>query len=214
MMKDSQLGQFAAKDVEILGDEIHYNGFYQLRSLTLRHRLFKGGWSEAINRELFSRHDAVGVLLVDTTLNKVLLIEQLRIGVIGSAVAEQQATSPWLLELVAGLIDSDEEPEEIAHREALEEAGIAIEQLEKIGSYYSSPGASNEYFYLFAGKVDLSEAGGVFGLQREGEDILVHLFDLEALWQLVAQGKIINAHTLIALQWLQLNYPRLQSQWR
>jgi ADP-ribose pyrophosphatase len=213
-MKNSGPGQFGSDDVEIIGDETHYSGFYQLRSLTLRHRLFNGGWSETINRELFSRHDAVGVLLVDTTLGKVLLIEQLRVGVIGSAVARREAMSPWLLELVAGLIDSAEAPETIARREALEEAGIEIEQLEKIGNYYSSPGASNEYFYLFAGKVDLSEAGGVFGLEQEGEDILVHLFDLEALWQLLAQGKITNAHTLIALQWLQLNYGRLQSQWR
>lgn len=213
-MKNSGPGQFGSDDVEIIGDETHYSGFYQLRSLTLRHRLFNGGWSETINRELFSRHDAVGVLLVDTSLGKVLLIEQLRVGVIGSAVARREAMSPWLLELVAGLIDSAEAPETIARREALEEAGIEIEQLEKIGNYYSSPGASNEYFYLFAGKVDLSEAGGVFGLEQEGEDILVHLFDLEALWQLLAQGKITNAHTLIALQWLQLNYGRLQSQWR
>ena len=213
-MKNSGPGQFGSDDVEIIGDETHYSGFYQLRWLTLRHRLFNGGWSETINRELFSRHDAVGVLLVDTSLGKVLLIEQLRVGVIGSAVARREAMSPWLLELVAGLIDSAEAPETIARREALEEAGIEIEQLEKIGNYYSSPGASNEYFYLFAGKVDLSEAGGVFGLEQEGEDILVHLFDLEALWQLLAQGKITNAHTLIALQWLQLNYGRLQSQWR
>jgi ADP-ribose pyrophosphatase len=213
-MKNSGPGQFGSDDVEIIADETHYSGFYQLRSLTLRHRLFNGGWSETINRELFSRHDAVGVLLVDTTLGKVLLIEQLRVGVIGSDVARREAMSPWLLELVAGLIDCAEAPEAIARREALEEAGIEIEQLEKIGNYYSSPGASNEYFYLFAGKVDLSEAGGVFGLEQEGEDILVHLFDLEALWQLLAQGKITNAHTLITLQWLQLNYGRLQSQWR
>jgi len=213
-MKSSDPGQFGIGDVEIISDETRYNGFYQLRSLTLRHRLFKGGWSEALNRELFSRHDAVGVLLLDTKLDKVLLIEQLRIGVIGSAVARQQATSPWLLELVAGLIDTDEAPEAIAQREAQEEAGIEVERLEKIGSYYSSPGASNEYFYLFAGKGDLSEAGGVFGLEQEGEDILVHVFEREALWQLIAQGRIINAHTLIALQWLQLNYSRLQSLWR
>lgn len=207
------LNQFTHSDVDILSDDIAYSGFYQLRKLTLRHRLFKGGWGKTFSRELFHCYDAVGVLLIDMNLELIALVEQVRVGVIGSDISHQRKTSPWLLELVAGLIDNRESPEDIAIRESVEEAGIDIERLEKISEYYSSPGGSNEFFYLFAGKADLSEAGGVFGLEAEGEDIRVHVLKISEVWDLLAQGEISNAHTIIAVQWLKLNYSRLQSQW-
>lgn len=205
--------KFGREDVDIISDDVVYQGFYQLRHLHLRHKLFNGGWSNTISRELFNRHDAVGVLLYDPLLEKIALVEQVRVGVIGSDIAKEGNKSPWLLELVAGLIDKEELPEEVVARESLEEAGVRIQKLVKITEYYSSPGGSNEYFYLFAGKTDLSVAGGVFGLEEEGEDIRVHLFSLDECWELLAQGKLLNAHTIIAVQWLKMNVARLQQDW-
>ncbi len=204
---------FSRDDVKILSDEIAHQGFFQLRSLKLKHRLFRGGWSDVISRELMDRHDAVGVLLFDPVLNQIALVEQIRVGVIGSELAKQRNTSPWSLELVAGLIDKDEQPQIVAGRESIEEAGVVIAQLEPIGEYYSSPGGSNEYFYLFAGRCDLSQAGGVHGLDEEGEDIRVHLFSVADCWQMLSRGQLNNAHTLIAMQWLKLNYQDLKARW-
>ncbi len=207
------MDSFTRDDVELLDSEEAYQGFYQIQTLTLRHRLFHGGWSQPIRRELFKRHDAVGVLLYDPKLDAVALIEQFRVGVYGSVVASEKLHSPWLLELVAGLIDKVEPPAQVVVREAEEEAGAIVQELEPIGEYYSSPGGSNEYFYLFAGRADLSQAGGIHGLEEEGEDIRVHLLPVAKLWGLLEAGKLINAHTLIAVQWLKLHHQRLRSKW-
>lgn len=205
--------QFSRNDVELIDQQESYQGFFQIRTLHLRHRLFEGGWSESISRELFMRNDAVGVLLYDADLDAVALVEQFRIGVLGSDQAARTGKSPWLLELVAGLIDTDENPQQIAHRESMEEAGVVVQALEPIGQYYSSPGGSNEYFYLFAGRADLSAAGGVHGVEQEHEDIRVHVLGIRQLKEMLAQGELSNAHTLIAVQWLLLNHQRMQSQW-
>ena len=200
-------------DVEVIEDQISFKGFYQLNTVALRHKLFLGGWSKTVSRELFKRHDAVGVLLYDPLLDAVALVEQFRIGVFGSDVARKNHQSPWILELVAGLIDKEEVPAEVARREAFEESGIIVEDIEPVGEYYSSPGGSNEYFYSFIGRADLTHAGGIHGLENEGEDIKVHLIQLHELWSKLDQGLLINAHTLIAVQWLKLHYQELKLRW-
>lgn len=198
---------FTNDDVEVIADQLCYDGFFQLRSKKLRHRLFEGGWSEPVSREILLRHDAVGVLLYDPALDKVGLVEQFRIG------AMDREASPWLLELVAGLIDKDEEPETVAVRETMEEAACVVEMLEPITHYFSSPGGSTEFFHLFCAKTDLSRAGGVHGLDSESEDIQVHVLTVEDCLKQLAQHRINNAHTIIALQWLQLNRQRLRAVW-
>jgi ADP-ribose pyrophosphatase len=156
----------------------------------------------------------VGVLLYDPILDSVALVEQFRVGAYGHQRVHNTNNSPWLLELVAGLIDKKETPEYVAEREAEEEAGALIKQLEPIHQYFSSPGGSCEYFYLFCGHCDLSEVGGVHGLEDESEDIKVHVLSFEQAWQKMQQGDLNNAHTIIAMQWLQMNKQRLQEQWR
>ena len=200
-------------DVEVVEDQISFKGFYQLNTVALRHKLFLGGWSKTVSRELFKRHDAVGVLLYDPLLDAVALVEQFRIGVFGSDVARKNHQSPWILELVAGLIDKEEVPVEVARRESFEESGIIVEDIEPVGEYYSSPGGSNEYFYSFIGRADLTHAGGIHGLENESEDIKVHLIQLHELWSKLDQGLLINAHTLIAVQWLKLHYQELKLRW-
>ena len=105
-------------DVEVLQRETCFKGFYRLDRLQLRHRQFAGGMGPQLSRELFVRHDAVCVLPYDPQRDSVVLIEQFRIG------AMDKSSNPWLLELVAGLIDKDEQPEEVARREAVEELSL------------------------------------------------------------------------------------------
>lgn len=199
---------FESKDVEVEEDRAAWRGFFQVRKLRLRHRLFAGGWGNWLSREVFMRGPAVGLLPYDPVNDCILLVEQFRIG----ALSRDQR--PWLLELVAGIIDTDESPAEVARREAKEEANIEIGEMEAIAEYYSSPGGSDEYFYLFCGSVDLSAAGGYFGLATEGEDIHAQVFSFADAMIMLEAGKINNAHSLIAMQWLREHRDDLRRRWQ
>lgn len=193
--------------VDIVKRETCFKGFYKLDRLVLRHELFAGGMSREISRELFVRHDAVCVLPYDPQRDEVVLIEQFRVGAIG------KTTNPWLVELVAGLIDKDEQPEEVAHREAQEEAGLVFAALWPMTQYFPSPGGSNEFVHLFLGRCDSTGAGGLHGLLEEAEDIRVKVWAFEDALQAVRDGRICNAASIIALQWLALNRDEVRGLW-
>jgi ADP-ribose pyrophosphatase len=194
--------------VEILDKTVCYDGFFRLERYRLRHRLFSGAWSRVLTRELFERGHAAAVLPYDPALDVVVLVEQFRIGAI------EAPGSPWLLEVVAGIIDhAGETPEDVVRREAVEEANCQIQELIHIYNYFVSPGGTSERISLFCGKVDAAGAGGLYGLADEAEDIRVIVVPFaEAIEQLQA-GKINSAAPIIALQWLQLNHDQLRARW-
>ncbi len=201
--------KFGINDVEILSEVEAYKGFYTLKNYQLRHRLFAGGWGQHVQRELVCRIPAVAVLLYDAVADAVVLIEQFRVG----AMAHPQG--PWQLEMVAGLIDTDESPEQVAARECQEEAGVEVapEQLQKVCEYLVSPGGSNETLSIYCAPVQAAAVSGIHGLPSEGEDIRVLSLTRDQAWLWLQQGKVTNAATIIALQWLQLNYCQLQAEW-
>tara|TARA_R110002167_G_scaffold103579_5_gene267936 strand:- start:1694 stop:2308 length:615 start_codon:yes stop_codon:yes gene_type:complete len=202
------MADFKRSDVEIDEDRAAWRGFFQVREYRLRHRLYKGGWGRWLSRELFVRGPAVGVLPYDPVLDCILQVEQFRVG------AMNRSASPWIAELVAGIIDKpDESPEDVARREALEEAGIDIHEMEAIAEYYSSPGGSDEYFYLYCGRANLATAGGFFGLAEEGEDICAKVMSFTDAMAMLDAGQVSSAHNLIALQWLRLNRDALRQRW-
>lgn len=188
----------STKDFKILEENIAYEGFFQVKNVTIRHKLFDGGWSEPFGREIFERRPVAAVLPYDPVLDKIVLIEQFRAGPVHSS-------NPWLLELVAGITEDDESIEELVKREAMEEAGLEILELVKAHEYWVSPGGSSEFLSLYCGKVDASEAGGIHGNPEEFEDIKVHVMSSDEAFELLKQGKIRNAATIVGLQWLQLN---------
>jgi ADP-ribose pyrophosphatase len=198
--------QFSHKDVNVLTRTVNYAGFLRLETLLLQHAMFNGGMSAEIRRELLVRGEAVGVLPYDPRRDEVLLIEQFRPGVCKSE------HSPWMLEIVAGLVEEGESYAEVAARESEEEAGCQVTKLEPIVGYYSSPGFTDEYLMLYCGQVDTSAAGGVFGLATEHEDIRAAVYSADECFERLARGEIINASTVIALQWLQLNRERIRKE--
>lgn len=200
MKRDTDDFQFCIEQRDAL-----YRGFYRMDKLTISHQRFAGG-EQTIQREVMDRHDAVCVLLVDLPREEVVLVEQFRIGAINTA-------NPWLLEVVAGLIDKDEQPDEVARREAAEEAGVELGRLHPISHYLPSPGGSNESVYLYIAEVDATMASGVHGLDEEGEDIRVVRLPLAHAFAACRDGTINNAAALIALQWLQLNVDWLRHHW-
>jgi ADP-ribose pyrophosphatase len=199
--------RFGAQDVRVLDSQVAYAGHFELRRLTLQHRCFAGGWSEPLVRELFERGDAVGVLPYDPVTDSVVLIEQFRPG------ALRGDDSPWMLELVAGVVEPGESDEDVVHREAMEEAGCELSELVPIATFIPSAGACSEQVRLFCGRVSSAAIGGIHGLDDEGEDILVHSVSRVDALQMVAEDRIPNGHTLIALQWLHIHGDALRQRW-
>ena len=192
---------FGLNDVAIHERSLLHDGFLKIERLTLTCRLFQGGWSAPFTREVLRRERGVGVLLYDPRLDKVLMVEQFRVGCL-----EDPANGPWALELVAGLVDKPgENPAEVARREAVEEAGVTVGNLLRVCEYYNSPGGSNEKLTVFCAAFDAKQAGGIFGVDSEAENIRAVVLDRNEALAAVAAGTINNAMSIIALQWLQLN---------
>ncbi len=195
--------KYTRDDVEILSTETVFQGFFKMIKHRLKHRLFSGGWSEEMSREIFFRGDACAAVLYDPKNDLVGLVEQFRSGAIESSYG------PWCLEVVAGMLEEGETPEQVMRRELNEEAGIDSAELIAISEYYSTPGGCNEKIFLYCALCDLSEAGGVHGLDEENEDILLHTFPAEEVFSVMLNSRMNNAATLIGLQWLQLNHKKL-----
>lgn len=195
----AHLPVYEKSDVEVSERQRVYQGFFAVDKLTLRHRLYAGGWSKPFTRELFLRGRAAGVLLYDPQRDQLVLVEQFRVGILN---AEQQ--SPWALELVAGMVDEGESAQEMAGREVLEETGLTIGQSQFICEYYNSPGGCDERISLFYAEVDSADAAGVHGLPEENEDIRVVVLPRMLAVAAMREGLINNAMAIIALQWLQI----------
>lgn len=205
--KAVQYPSFSATDLEIIDKSTVFQGFFRIERWQLRHKCFAGGWSEVMTRELFERGQAVVVLPYNAQTDELVLVEQFRIGAVGSG------QSPWLLEAIAGMIEPGQSPELTARREAEEEAGIQLTELWPMLHYYSSPGGSTERIQLYLGRLTAAVTPGVFGLAEEHEDIKVHLLPRATAMQLLAEGKIDNAATVIALQWLALHLADVTARW-
>jgi ADP-ribose pyrophosphatase len=194
-------------DVEIFEKTVCFEGFFRLERYRLRHRLFNGDWSCPVVRELFDRGHAAAVLPYDPIRDEVILIEQFRIGALAAP------GGPWLLEIVAGMIETDETAEEVVKRESVEETDCVITDLIPLYDYLVSPGGTTERVALFCGRVDSTHADGVHGAIEEGEDIKVHVVTLDAALTLLKSGTLNSANLIIALQWLALNRDYVQALW-
>ncbi|HKI60628.1 MAG TPA: NUDIX domain-containing protein [Mariprofundaceae bacterium] len=170
-----------------------YRGFFKLDGYDIEHESFEGGTIE-MHREHLERGDAIAMLLYDPDSDEVLLIEQFRIG---PAV---RGDEPWLIEVVAGMIDEGEEPAVAACREAVEEAGYEPYKVERLGRYYSTPGGSSERIDLYLGLVDKSKpTGSGGGMQHEHEDIRPFWISRDEAMHWLASGKINSGAPMLAL---------------
>ncbi|QTL37130.1 MULTISPECIES: NUDIX domain-containing protein [Pseudoalteromonas] len=201
------VAQFNHQDVVLDEPERCYNKFFKIDLYRFKHALFGGGQSQTICREILERGHAVAVLPYDPATDQVLLIEQIRIGALATK------DSPWLLECIAGMAEGSQDYEGVVRKEAMEEAGLALDELHYMTSYLSSPGGSTERLYLYLAKADLSQAGGIYGLPEEGEDIKVHVMPFSEALTRLENEEIDNAATVISLQWLALHKAKMLAQW-
>ncbi len=180
-----------------------YRGFFSMFNVKFSHSLFAGGESPVIEREVLLRGDAAAVLIWDPMRDEFLLVEQIRPG------AFEETKGPWLTEIVAGMVAEGEVPEQVVRREAIEEADTVLEEVEPMLRYMPSPGGSDERLWLYLGRADLNNAGGLHGLAEEGEDIRAFTLSTNKALEMLASGEIDNSMTVIALQWWQLNHEKL-----
>jgi ADP-ribose pyrophosphatase len=193
---------------ELVRHEVAYQGYFKVGRYVFRHSLHRGGLSSEISREVFERGQAGAVLPYDPLRDEVVLIRQFRAG---SYVAGRH---PFTWEAVAGIIEANETAEAMIRREAVEEAGLQIAEVMPIATVMLTPGACSESCQVFLGRIDATHAGGIFGLESEGEDILVKVLPFAEAYGLVERSEVDNAVGVIALQWLALHRDEVRKRWR
>lgn len=195
------------RQVRVIEQKLAFDGYFKVIRYRIVHSLFAGGEGPELSREIFERGSAVAVLPYDPERDEIVLIEQFRPGALGVEA------DPWLIETVAGIVEPDELVQDVAKREAKEEAGLDLGELLPVARFFASPGGSTETVDLFVARVDSAAAGGLFGLADEGEDIKVHVIGFDQAQAWLSEGKIKVGTTIIALQWLLLHRDRLRKAW-
>ncbi len=195
-----------ASAVRLESCDTSHAGYFLTRVCELRHPVFAGGLSASLRREVFVATDAAIVLPYDPVRDRVLLVEQFRMGPYGRG-----DPLPFVLEPVAGRVDAGESPEQTARRETREEAGLELDALEHVSSHYCSPGASTEFFHCYLGIADLPDDGrGAGGLDAEHEDIRTHVIPFARAMALMESGEINIGPLVLMLLWLERERPRLR----
>ncbi|WP_298372708.1 NUDIX domain-containing protein [Azospirillum sp.] len=195
-------------DIEILDKKTVYKGFLQVDSYRLRHKKFDGTWTDVLPpREVCDRGPAVGVMLYDPDRDALVMIEQFRVG---SAAVGGPA---WMTEIVAGMVGAGEAPEDVARREAMEEAGCAIQEIEFIGDYFVSPGAFTEQVFVYCGRVDSRGLAATGGLAEEHEDIRIMVMPVDEVIALMDANRLRNSLAIIAVGWLARHREALRRRW-
>uniref|UniRef100_UPI00404821EC NUDIX domain-containing protein n=1 Tax=Yoonia sp. TaxID=2212373 RepID=UPI00404821EC len=181
-------------DVTLVSQAPPQGYFYSLQAIELTHHRFDGQRSKVLPREVFVGIDAVLVLPYDVSRDRVLLVEQLRVGPV-----VRDDPQPWILEPVAGMVDARETPRDAALRESREEARLSDLELVEIAAFYPSPGSSTDYFHSYLGLCDLPDDHAAFGgLEEEAEDLRLHILRFDQAMALVKSGEI-NAGPLIMM---------------
>ncbi len=159
---------------------------------------FRDGSVEVHDRDLNARGDGVTVLLFSRERGTVLLLRQPRIVATlrGDRIGET-------LEACSGLLESDT-PETCARREVLEETGYLAQNLTHVASVYASPGASLELIYLFTAEFAAQGHAPGGGLRLEGEDIEVREVAFSEALEMMRNGAVRDARTMLLLQHLAL----------
>ena len=193
---------------ELVRQETAFQGYFKVIRYFFRHGLAQGGMSGIISREVFERGQAAAVLPYDPKRDEVVLIRQFRAG------AFVAGRHPYTWETVAGIIEEGETPEALVRRESVEEAGLTVSDLWPIQSVMLTPGACSECCKIFLGRADTTNAGGIFGMESEGENILVKVLPFAEAYAMIESDEMDNAVGVIALQWLALHREQVRARWR
>ncbi|HEY5764036.1 MAG TPA: NUDIX domain-containing protein [Rhodocyclaceae bacterium] len=180
---------------KLRSDRLVYTGFFRLRQLTVDVPRYDGLVQDSVVREVVERSDVAAAILVDPDRDAVVLVEQFRAGPFAAG------DDGWLIDLVAGRIESGDTPEETIRREVAEEAGVACADLCRLGHFYTAPHISSERVWLFAASVDSTGVSGTHGLAHEGEDIRPVVLPRAKAVELM-EASTLSLWAGVALRWL------------
>lgn len=202
----------AHPDVELLSRQRVWDGRFPLDVVRFRHRRFDGTMSHEKTWEVWRRGRAAAVLPYDPVADAVVLIEQFRLP------ALMAREDPVLVELPAGLCDPGETPEQTARRETMEEMGIAVGRLHRVGGFLLTPGGADEVCELYVGHVEAPAAGpdgivGHAGAVDEHEDIRARVWPAQRAIGAALAGQISNSVAMIGLLWLAVQRDALRKEW-
>lgn len=185
-------------NINILKTEVLSNNWYTLRKITYKQTHADGTVSEQ-SREAYDRGNGATILLFNKAAKTVTLTRQFRLPTYLNG-----NESGYLIETCAGLLDRDN-AEECIRRETEEESGYKISKVEKIFEAYMSPGSVTEILYFFVAEytkdMKVSEGGGV---EEEQENIQVLELDYQKALNMVNNGEIKDAKTIMLLQYAQI----------
>ena len=199
-----------SRTVEIRNKRRLFDDFFKVDELIVAHERYDGRMSGDERRLVFERDDAAAVLLFDADARSVVLVEQFKPAtLIGRRRDDPSTADGWITELVAGMIDAGESPDQAVIREAFEETGYRIDNPRLIAKFFSSPGGSSERIFLYCARVsDMQREGRGGGLAGE-EDIKVFQLGIDDLFYWLAEGAIDDPKLAIAAYWLKANIDRL-----
>lgn len=193
----------------IVSRKTAFEGYHKLEIIEVQPKSMRdGGWAEIVNREIFTAGPYSTVILYIPEMDEILLSEQFRLGAFMAGAGD-----PFIFECAAGAIDPGETPQETAIRETLEETGCEIKELDFVGSFYTSPGCLNEEAYIFVGRIEKAETGGIFGLEDEGEEIRTHLLPAHKVFEMLDEGQIKNGSSALALHWFARHKDKIRKKW-
>ncbi|MFF5084965.1 NUDIX domain-containing protein [Actinoplanes sp. NPDC000266] len=187
-------------DVVVREVELVATAWHVLRRTTFDYRHRDGRWTTE-QRETYDRGDGATILLYNASRRTVLLSRQFRYPAYVNGHPDGM-----LIETAAGLLD-DDDPASAIRREAGEELGVTVGELEPVFAVYMSPGSVTERLHFYAAPyttADRTGPGG--GLADEGEDIEVVELDFDDALKMITDGRIADAKTIMLLQWAALNH--------
>ena len=202
----------SSADVQIDSDETVWQGRFALQRVGFRQRRFDGAMSGPRVWELLRRGTASAVLPYDPVRDLVVMIEQFRLPAYAAGLP------PYMMELAAGLTDGADDAEATIRRESVEEMGLKLGRVHRIGEFLLTPGGCDELCTLFAGEVDAGAAAadglmGTRGLASEQEDIRVWALPADEVIERALAGGYPNSVASIGLLWFAARREWLRSRW-
>ncbi|MEV7827875.1 NUDIX domain-containing protein [Microbacterium enclense] len=187
--------------VDVTGVELLAAGWHVLRATTFRYRGDDGEWVTQ-TRETYDRGNGATILLYDPARRTVLLTRQFRY-----PVYVNDHPDGMLIETAAGLLD-DDDPLTAIRREAEEETGVRVDEVQHVFDVYMSPGSVTERLHFYAAAYDgAAREGDRGGLIEEGEEIEILEYGIDTALSMIRSGAIQDAKTIMLLQWAVLDGP-------
>lgn len=187
--------------ITIQKTELLSNNWYLLNKVTFDYKMGEQD-SETQVREVYDRGNGAVILLYNSTNKTVVLTKQFRLPTYLNG-----NTSGMVIEACAGLLDA-ENPEECIIRETEEETGYRLSSVKKVFQSYMSPGSVTEILHFFIGEYQPNmkvSDGGVLAEEHENIEVLEYPF--QEAYQMIASGEIIDAKTIMLLQYAKINLP-------